>query len=290
MGTIIKRNNLYSIVYDEPTTDGERNQVMRSVRKLGGSGTNYKEAQTILAEIERKIRRGEYTNSGHSVESFLEEWLTYAETQVAATTYREYLNACRRHLIPKLGKVTLDQLTPVHVKNAYKKLQDNGLAPKTVKNIHNVLRGALEQAIRWRMLTSNPAALVDPPRYVRPDIQIAEGEQLRLILDRLRGREWYLPTLIAFATGMRRGEVLALQWQDFNEEARVLIVRRSLARVRDSEIILKETKSGRVRVVAIPDALVTELVAHRKASAFTKPADWIACRKDARTWRRAACR
>lgn len=136
--------------------------------------------------------------------------------------------------------------------------------------------------MRWKLRANNPAALVDPPKVERPNIQIAEPRQLREVLRAMQGREWYLPTLIGMMTGMRRGEVLALQWRDFDEAGGVLIVRRALARVRDSEVILKETKSGRVRTVAISPTLCRLLRWHRRRTEHTMPEDWICSKPDGR--------
>lgn len=284
MGTIIKRDKYYSIVYDEPKgSNGQRQQVMKSVRKLGGSGTNYKEAQTILAEVERKIRLGEYAVSDHTVESYLREWLTGVAKSLEASTYRNYDSDCRLHLVPLLGKYELSMLKAAQIQHdLVKKLEEN-LSSKTVHNIVGTLSTALTQAVKWGYLHANPCTNVVLPKMKRQkDIRTGEAEQLRAILRRLHGRQWYLPTLIALYTGMRRGEVLGLRWEDYNAEQQTLSVRHALSRVKDSQIVEKGTKQDRAHVIAIGGILCRLLNRHRLRSLHTTPTDWICCKEDGR--------
>ncbi len=78
---------------------------------------------------------------------------------------------------------------------------------------------------------------------------------------------------------MRRGEILALQWQDFDPAHRMLIVRRALSHA-NTKVVVGSTKTGKVRTVALNDSLVTILQEHRGESAFNKPTDWICVGKD----------
>lgn len=221
-----KRGKVWYIAYqtDIKLPTGKYKQKWQSC-----PGMTFKEAQALLRDIENRRDRGEPVGMADQLMTdYLRDWLTSVKMTVAPTTYREYQNAVERHLIHGLGTHILAKLTPATIQKLYVKLAES-LAPKTVKNIHCVLHRALEQAMRWKLRVNNPAALVDPPKTERSEIRIAEPQQLRMILRALHGREWYLPTLIALATGMRRGEVLALQWRDFDEDGMVLIVRRALA-------------------------------------------------------------
>ncbi|MHB9131921.1 MAG: tyrosine-type recombinase/integrase [Armatimonadota bacterium] len=275
MGSIQKRKNIYYAVFDGPRgLDGKRKQVWKSCPYM-----NKKEAQVFLQEEERKVRLGTYIVHDQTLAAYLQEWLRHVEATIAATSLREYRSAVGNHLIPALGPVPLGQLTSLQIQQLYTKLLETR-APKTVKNIHGVLHGALGQAVRWQLLARNPCEAVNPPKVLRPQIQVAGRDELWQVLDALKGRDWYLPTLIALATGMRRGEVLGLQWQDFDEEGPALIVRRALARVRDSNVVIKDTKSGRTRVVALPNVLLQALRDHKQQSAHTAPTDWICGKAD----------
>lgn len=275
MANAVKRGKVYYAVFEgPPKPNGDRNQVWRSCK-----GMNKKETLAYANEEERKVRLGTFIAHDQALSAYFRDWLTQIEGTLAATTLSFYRIVVETHLIPEFGNTDIGKLTPLQIQKLYQRLLKT-LAPKTVKNIHGTLHRALEQAVRWRLLTTNPADAVEPPKVVRRQISIAEDGQLAHVLNALKGREWYLPTLITLATGMRRAEVLGLQWQDFDEKQRVLIVRRSLVRITDKEIIEKDTKSGRVRIVAIPDALAQELLTHKAQFANTSPTDWICAKKD----------
>jgi integrase len=279
MGTIIKRGQTYYIRFEaDRKPDGSRWQVMKAC-----PGMTYKQAQQALRDMESQVAQDEYLpETDQTVGAFLENWLQLISTSVAISTWTLYHLIVTCHLIPTLGHIKLSKLTPMRIQTAYKSLQNGPppLAAKTVKNIHGVLHRALEQAVRWQLLKTNPAGAVNPPRVRRPDIQVASPQELAQLQEAVRGTEWHLPILIALSTGMRRGEICALQWQDFDPTAHLLLVRRALSRIRDTQIQVKDPKSGRARVVTINPSLVAALEQHRAHSPYTAPADWICARAD----------
>lgn len=181
-------------------------------------------------------------------------------------------------------------MTPLQIQRFYAKLQldgsnrnyrDRGLGAKAIKNIHGILHRALSQAVRWELLVKNPADSVDLPKQTRAKINSATPEELRRLMSAIDDTGvWRLPILIAIATGMRRGEVLGLQWQDFLPEKSTIIVQRALSQLSDDNVIVKGTKTDRVRVVLINPSLVEELNRHRTASRYNKPTDWVCAGPD----------
>jgi integrase len=144
-----------------------------------------------------------------------------------------------------------------------------GLAPKTVRNIHGVIHASLSQAVRWQMIAVNAAAAVDPPKVSRREVTTASEGQIRNLIDVVNLSPYRMPVLVVVCTGMRRGEALGLKWEDFDEERRTLCVRRSISQV-VGRVFPKEPKSGRSRVVVMPETLVRELVQHRQQQALNK--------------------
>lgn len=109
-------------------------------------------------------------------------------------------------------------------------------------------------------------------------INAATPEELQRLLNAVEGAgEWRIPLLIAIGTGMRRGEVLALQWQDYNPTAKTLLVQRSRTQIGTYNVVLKGTKTDRARVVLVNDSLAAELDRHRAQTLFNKSTDWICC-------------
>ena len=93
-----------------------------------------------------------------------QQWLSNVKRTVRATTYESYCSHVRCHLIPLLGDVWLQDLSPVELNAFYERLLSSGLSVGTVRRIHATLRRALRDAVRWGLLPQNPAIDADPPR------------------------------------------------------------------------------------------------------------------------------
>jgi len=137
--------------------------------------------------------------------------------------------------------------------------------------MHWVLRHALTHAVKWGMLTKNPVDLVDAPKPLRKDPNVVDESGMLRHLEAARGGHLYLPMLMAAATGMRRGEILALRWQDVElvrdpvtrEYRGIITVRRSLEQT-SAGLNFKLPKTERsARKITIPAILGEALVAHK---------------------------
>lgn len=221
---------------------------------------------------------------------YLEEWLSFTRGRLEPSTFAIYGMLVRAHLIPALGHYPMNRLTPLDIQRFYATLQEAGsnhnsaakpLSPKSIKNLHAILRKALSQAVRWELLTRNPADAVELPRRIRPATKaLTNGDLQRLMTAVENSGAWRIPLLIAIGTGMRRGELLALQWQDYDPEHRVLVVQRALSHVSTKRIVVKGTKTGRVRVVALNESLIQVLDRHREITPYKAPTDWICSHGD----------
>lgn len=87
-----------------------------------------------------------------------------------ATSYRAYESQIRNHIVPALGKVKLSRLTPAHLQSLYAAKLDEGMKPASVRQIHAILHKALEQAVRFNLIPTNPASKVDPPKVRQEEI------------------------------------------------------------------------------------------------------------------------
>jgi integrase len=124
--------------------------------------------------------------------------------------------------------VALDSLKPLALQALYGDLLSRGLSGGTVLNLHLVLTQALGQAVRWGLIPANPAAAAQPPRPRRPELALMDPAAVERILEATMGTSMELPVAMAIATGMRRGEILALRWKDLDPDLTVAHVRRSL--------------------------------------------------------------
>lgn len=211
-----------------------------------------------------------------TVGEYLKRWLKgYAEVQVAPKTYARYEEIITNHILPALGRVTLQGLRPMHLQNFYSTLlqegrldgKPGGLSPQTVQHYHRLMRNALQQAVRWQLLAVNPADAVTPPkvRGVR-ELDILDGEQVKSLLEQVgeRAPHFYVMVLLAISTGMRRGELYGLRWVDVDLASRVVSIKQAAQRIKGRGVFFKEPKTARSkRSIPIPKSVAQALAAHR---------------------------
>jgi integrase len=136
------------------------------------------------------------------------------------------------------------------------------LSARSVGNVHRLLHAALTHAVAWGLIFQNPSDSVSPPRSEAVEIEILRDGEAKELLDRLRGKPLYMIAVLGLATGMRRGEMLALRWSDIQDGK--IRVERSLEQSKLGGLRFKmpKTKAGK-RSISIPPSIVAELRRHR---------------------------
>lgn len=274
-GHIRKRGKAsWAIVLDlGRDASGKRKQKWHSVK-----GTR-KNAEKELARLLNDLNTGGYVEpSKITVREFLETWLTdYAAQTVAAKTLERYRGIIDGHVSPAIGGIKLAQLRPLHIQSFYtdalttgRKNGRGGLSAQTVLHFHRVLHKALSQAVKWQLLARNIADAVEPPRPKRAEMQALDEADTAKLLQKLAGNRLYEPVVIALATGMRRGELLAVKWADVDLDGANLTIARSLEQTKDG-VRFKTPKTDRSRrSIALPSFAVGILRAHKKQQAERK--------------------
>ena len=260
-GTIIKRGATYSIVLDLGRgPNGKR------IRKWHSGFETKKEAEQAKVELLAALGRGAYVApSKRTIGPFLrEDWLPGLRAQVRPSTWAEHKSKVEVHLVPAIGGVLLQRLTPGHLNALYADLLERGLSARTVLHVHATIRRALADAARWGLVPRNVALLASPPRPGRPELQVWTAAELRAFLAHVEGDRLYALWLLAASTGMRRGELLGVQWSDVDLGRVRIAVRRSLVTV-GHEVVVSEPKTAKGRrSVALDPATVAGLKAWRK--------------------------
>jgi len=248
--------------------DGPTGMVQRS---KGGFATK-REGQAFLTETLSAIRTGGFAEPTKITlaEYITERWLPGREASLRASTLDAYRRSIELHLLPALGHVKLQQLSPDHLDRFYADLLRSGLAPKTVRNLHTTLHKALKDAVRKNLVVRNVADAADPPRLRRPgevEMKTWTPEQLRAFLEGIGGHRLAAGFLLAATTGMRRGEVLGLRWRDIDFGARRLKINQTVLNVA-YKITIGEPKTARSRrTVALDPETVRVLLEHRRRQA-----------------------
>jgi integrase len=205
-------------------------------------------------------------------EHLQEQWLPAIEHTVRRSTFVSYRSHVLRHVVRLLGLVSLAELDARDLNRFYAQLLAEGkkgpgsLSPTTVRRIHATLHRALGDAVRWGLLTENPADRSDPPRKsTGREITTWTATQLCAFLAGVRDDVWYPIWHLLAMTGMRRGEVLGLRWEDVDLSNHRVAVRQTLIAVGyEVQKSTPKTRRGR-RVVALDDRTVNVLEQHREA-------------------------
>jgi len=241
---------------------GKRVRITRTVR---GSR---RDAERELTKLLREVDTGTATANGSTTLSrYLEEtWLPHIDTRVRPTTLRRYTSLVRVQISPRIGRVRLAKLRPVHIQSVIDGMLAECAAPASVLQAHRVLSSALSQAVRWQLLSVNPCAAVRPPRADRRPLRVPTTDETRTIV-RAASDTYEVPVLLCATTGMRRGEVLGLQWSAVDLDAGKLHVERTLQKVRgEVRFVTPKTDRSR-RSISLPPSVVEQLRRHRKEQA-----------------------
>jgi integrase len=197
-----------------------------------------------------------------TVAEYLLAWLD-GPHDLSTKTAERYRELAERQVIPHLGSFQLQQLRPKQIADWHGTLLATGkLSPRTVGHAHRVLHRALARAVASERISRNVAAAIPPPKVEAQEVEILTPEQVKIVLDTLRGHWLYPIGALALATGVRRGELLGLQIRDLNLDAATLTVQRSLEETK-AGLRLKppKTKHGR-RTISLPPGAVALLRAH----------------------------
>lgn len=230
-------------------------------------GKTRKEAQEKLTAALRNRQLGlPVSNDKITFGQFLDSWLDESvKPSVRASTLDRYTRDVRIHIKPDLGKKSLSKLTIQDIQALINKKQKAGCSPNTIRHFHAVIRKALNVACKWELVSRNVATLVDRPRIPHFEIQPLSPEQARAFLKAIKGDRLEAFYTVAVALGLRRGEVLALQWQDIDFEVEELRVRHTLQILRGGGWNLAEPKSRNSRrTLHLPKFAVQVLRDHRQ--------------------------
>lgn len=265
MGSMRQRSpGTWQLIVDLPRgPDGKRRT--RAVTVTGRK----QDAKLELARLELEAKgAAPLTAATLTVAEFLDRWLEEMEPGWAASTASRARLAVRRYLAPGIGPVKLQQLTALHVSGLYRQLlragrQDGGgLAPGSVRTAHQVLRNALGKAVEWDLIARNVCQSVALPKAPPAADTAVTREEVERLLQAAGETELRLVILLAIGTGMRRGELAALQWSAIAE--RVVRVDWA-AEPLGKEGEVKEPKGKRRRALTVPRSLAAALEAQRAA-------------------------
>lgn len=206
--------------------------------------TKAETAEKLKAAIDASAEMDDTKKRDYKVAEWLEVWLEdWAKMSLRPSTYQTYKGFLKNHIGPKIGKTPLEKLTSLEIQRLYKELLESGrvpskesrckpkgLAPKTVRNLHQMFSSALDVAAAQRLIRSNPAKGCTLPRVERQEMQTLTPDQLAAFFQEAKRSGVYELYYLDLATGLRRGELLGLKWTDIDLQRKTMRIQRSIAR------------------------------------------------------------
>ena len=211
---------------------------------------------------------------------WLEQWLEDMAGTVRPNTISRYRSDTENHIVPRLGHKIISQITPKDIQKLYDTLAQkgntltgDGLSSSTIRGIHNMLHEALAAAETARLIIRNPTEDVPPPKFSNKPKQILTDEQLDRFMRAIQNDPvWHDLFYTELTTGLRRGELCGLKWEDFDKEQGTLKVRRTILAKKSGLLTEGETKTGKgKREITLPPS-TAELLRERRKTALT---EWI---------------
>ena len=225
------------------------------------------EVRDKLNKTLTEIQEGAYIEpTNMTVGQWLDTWLKEYKVNVRPETKASYEMHIRVHLKPDLGKIRLNKLTTHQIQLLYNKLiNERGLSPKTVKNVHGALHAALEQAKINGYLRINPSEGTTLPKIEKEEIKTMDIDDVSTFLQAIKGDPYELPLFVDLFTGLRQGELLGLTWDCVDFEKGTLLINKQHNRAKgEKEYHFSPLKNSRPRCLTPASAVMDALREQKK--------------------------
>lgn len=293
------------VIYDYIDDQQKRKQKWKSFE-------DKHEAQKYKAEIEYKKAHNRLINpTRETAASFLRSWAAlYGKAKWSYSMYTTSMALIENHIIPEIGDIPIQELTPLHIEHLYDKLRTKRcagakshgreedkipfLSSTTIRHVHTLLKTAFDKAVEWKRLDQSPV-VCDAPKKSKTEKNIWTPEMVRSALDDIEHEQLHLAIHLAFICSLRNGEAMALTWDDVDFDNLCIHIRKTLQRAtrdainlipkddlmfqfpphvagdKKSILVLKKTKtSSSERMVYMTPELRHELLMHKAQLAKEK--------------------
>lgn len=263
-GNIVERKRKNGVSY-EITVEGERdlytgkrNRVFKTIK---GSK---KEANAVMHQMMADMDRGiAVRKSPKKIAEWLDEWLELYLPNVEETTRIGYKSKINCYLKPALGDIYVQSLRTDHVQKMVNNMVAKGLSAKNIRDTYNNINAAMKKAVVLRMVPYNPCEGVALPKLKRYKAKVYNVQMIHHLLDIAEGTDMYLPILLCVTLGLRRGELLALRWDNVDFKNKVLKIRSNMVRGEKDYVIKAPKSEAGVRDISLGDEVLAVLQKER---------------------------
>jgi len=275
----IIKGKKYKVIIEagkDPAT-GDRKRITKNVN---GRKTL---AESIMIDIISELKQGTYTEPNKiTFGNWLITWLNdYKKLDLRQSTWESYEIQARLHIIPALGALYLQDLRPEHLQKLYSDKLKAGKSSRTVRYIHQVAHGALEQAVKNKLISGqNAAKMTTLPPLDQKEIRAMSPEEQDTFLESIKKHSLSAALLTLIGTGMRRGELLGLRWQDVDLDKGIIQIKQNLVGTKQGlKVHDPKTKSSK-RSFSVPQLVLEILNGHKlkmQAKGFYDADNYVFC-------------
>lgn len=241
------------------------------------------------AETKRKLKGKQEGRTIKGKPYLFQEWIleflqNYKKNELKVTTYDSYMLRYRKHILnTQLGMTKLENVRAANLQQYYNEKLKEGYSSKYVRSIEVIFNSALDRAFKLRMIPENPNIFTALPPKEKYEAKVLTREEVERIVVEAKEEELYPIVVTTVYTGMRKGEVMALNWENVNFKERKIYVKNSLCRVYDEQpgedgryrvsyqILEPKTKKS-IRMIPMLDEVYTALKEQKRRQEVLKAA------------------
>jgi integrase len=256
-----------------PTKDGKQRytcQVFAGVdprtgkkRYLTGTATSERQAHQVLHRLINQVEAGLVSRERATLEELIDAWLEVAGPPGEQTrlVYRQYI---KKHIAPTIGTVAVSKIRVEDLDRFYASLSKYGLGPASVRKVHNIIRGAMTQGVKWGWIPNNIAASARPPKVPKAVVMTPTPSSVANVVRMAADLDPEVATYIRLAavTGARPGEMCGLRWNDLRGDE--LAIERRVIKAEGGPMVKDLTKTDKTRRIPLDARTVEFLQAHRQ--------------------------
>lgn len=254
-------------------------------------------------KFKQEVLSGEYiTPEKMTFEAFTKEWsVKFAERKLSETTYMNRQHALKNHIVPVIGFLRLDQIKTMTIVNLLDNLKridgkEGELSDSSKEDVYKALKSVYKYAVQWKVVSTDPMIGVEKPqsrqKVKEEELNVyepAEIEQLFIAAEH-ELYHWRVFITLALAAGLRRGELLGLEWSRVDFEKKEIDISTTIVKGRKGPVIKDPKSKASKRLIALDDNMMKELELYRKhwvaekllmgAGRIEKEREWIFCNED----------
>lgn len=232
MASIVKRNKSFSVVYTS-YEGGKKKQRWETYHSYEAAFHRKEQVELVQAKQKERLQ-----NHADNLAELLEEYVElYGRAHWSYSTYTNHVALIQNHILPTLGDMKLIEFSPKTIATLYSRMRNQkNMTPQVLSSVHKLLHSAFEQAVLWEYVDRNPFHKATLPKSFSCPTEMLSNEEIKKLLQSSGFSLLGIAVHLAFAGSLRKGEILALTWNDVDFKNGTIFINKTLKRVRKDAI------------------------------------------------------